>query len=156
IAKWEPQRREALELNGSRINALLASGQTQAGLEAAQALLKREIARVGEKHFDAASARGILAVGLMRAGRDADAIREFKLALPVLLAAVRDNADDDDATVVAGRSQRLQGIVEAYIKLSASTQLSSCDVAVDTFSLRMRSAAVPSSGRLPPPARVLP
>ena len=135
IAKWEPQRREALELNGSRINALFASGQIQAGLEAAQALLKREIARVGEKHFDAASARGILAVGLMRAGRDADAIREFKLALPVLLAAVRDNADDDDATVVAARSQRLQGIVEAYIKLLASTQSSSGDVAVDTFSL---------------------
>jgi CHAT domain-containing protein/tetratricopeptide (TPR) repeat protein len=135
IANWEPQRREVLELNGSRINALFASGQTQAGLDAAQALLKREIARVGEKHFDAASARGILAVGLMRAGRNTDAIQEFKLALPVLLAAARDNADDDDATVVAARSQRLQGIVEAYIKLLAGTQPSSGDVAVETFSL---------------------
>ena len=135
IAKWEPRRREVLELNGSRINAMFASGQTKAGLEAAQALLKREIARVGEKHFDAASARGILAVGLMRAGRDADSIREFKAALPVLLAASRENADDDDATVVAGRSQRLQGIVEAYIKLLANTQSASGDVAADTFSL---------------------
>jgi tetratricopeptide (TPR) repeat protein len=135
IAKWEPQRREVLELNGSRINAMFASGQTQAGLAAAQALLKREIARVGEKHFDAASARGILAVGLMRAGRDADAIREFKTALPVLLAASRENADDDDATVVAGRSRRLQGIVEAYIKLLANTQPASGDIAADTFSL---------------------
>jgi hypothetical protein len=93
--------------------------------------LKGEIARVGEKFRCGVRARH-LAVGLRR--RDADAIREFKLALPVLLA-VRDNADDDDATVVAARSQRLQGIVEAYIKLSASTQLSSGDVAVDTFSL---------------------
>ncbi len=135
IAKWEPRRREVLELNGSRINAMFASGQTQAGLAAAQSLLKREIARVGEKHFDAASARGILAVGLMRAGKDADAIREFKAALPVLLAASRENADDDDATVVAGRSQRLQGIVEAYIKLLANTQSASGDVAADTFSL---------------------
>jgi CHAT domain-containing protein len=135
IAKWEPRRREVLELNGSRINAMFASGQTQAGLAAAQSLLKREIARVGEKHFDAASARGILAVGLMRAGKDADAIREFKAALPVLLAASRENADDDDATVVAGRSQRLQGIVEAYIKLLANTQAASSDVAADTFSL---------------------
>jgi len=135
MANWEPQRREVLELNGSRINAMFASGQTQAGLAAAQALLKREIARVGEKHFDAASARGILAVGLMRAGKDADAIREFKIALPILLAASRENADDDDATVVAGRSQRLQGIVEAYIKLSANTQSASGDVAADTFSL---------------------
>lgn len=135
IAKWEPRRREVLELNGSRINAMFASGQIQAGLEAAQALLKREIARVGEKHFDTASARGILAVGLMRVGKDADAIREFKAALPVLLAASRENADDDDATVVAGRSQRLQGIVEAYIKLLANTQAAGNDVAADTFSL---------------------
>ena len=135
MAKWEPKRREVLELNGSRINAMFASGQTQAGLAAAQALLKREIARVGESHFDAASARGILAAGLMRAGRDADAIREFKAALPILLAASRENADDDDATVVAGRSQRLQGIVEAYIRLLAKTQAASGDVAAETFSL---------------------
>ena len=135
MAKWEPKRREVLELNGSRINAMFASGQTQAGLDAAQALLKREIARVGDKHFDAASARGILAAGLMRAGKDTDAIREFKAALPILLAASRENADDDDATVVAGRSQRLQGIVEAYIRLLANTQSASGDVAADTFSL---------------------
>jgi CHAT domain-containing protein len=135
IAKWEPGRREVLELNGSRIAAMFASGQTQAGLDAAQALLKREIARVGEKHFDTASARGILAAGLMRAGKDADAIREFRTALPILLAASRENADDDDASVVAGRSQRLQGIVEAYIRLLANTQSASGDVAADTFSL---------------------
>src|SRR5258705_2634628 len=135
IAKGERRRREGLELNGSRINAMFASGQTQAGLAAAQSLLKREIARVGEKHFDAASARGILAVGLMRAGKDADAIREFRVALPILLAASRENADDDDATVVAGRNQRLQGIVEAYIKLLANTQSASGDIAADTFSL---------------------
>lgn len=135
MAKWEPKRREVLELNGSRINAMFASGQTEAGLAAAQSLLKREIARVGETHFDAASARGILAAGLMRAGRNADAIREFKAALPILLAVSRENADDDDATVVAGRSQRLQGIVEAYVKLLANTQAASSDVAADTFSL---------------------
>lgn len=135
MAKWEPKRREVLELNGSRINAMFASGQTEAGLAAAQSLLKREIARVGEAHFDAASARGILAAGLMRAGRNADAIREFKAALPILLAASRENADDDDATVVAGRSQRLQGIVEAYIRLLATTQGASGNVAAETFSL---------------------
>ena len=135
MAKWEPQRREVLELNGSRINAMFASGQIQAGLAAAQSLLKREIARVGEKHFDAASARGTLATGLMRAGRDAEAIQEFRTALPVLLAASRENADDDDATIVAGRSQRLQGIVEAYIGLLARTQSASGNVAADTFSL---------------------
>ncbi len=135
IAKWEPRRREILELNGSRISAMFASGQTEAGLAAAQSLLKREIARVGEKHFDTAVARGILAIGLTRAGKNADAIREFRAALPVLLAASRENADDDDASVVAGRSQRLQTIVEAYIKLLASTESASGEIAADTFSL---------------------
>jgi hypothetical protein len=71
----------------------------------------------------------------MRAGKNADAIREFKVALPILLAASRENTDDDDATVIAGRSQRLQGIVEAYIKLLANTQAASGDIAADTFSL---------------------
>ena len=78
IAKWEPRQREKFDLNGSRISALYASGQVEAGLAAAQALLKREISRLGEKHFDTAIARGTIATGFMRAGKDADAVREFK------------------------------------------------------------------------------
>ena len=135
IAKWEPRRREALELNSMRINAMFASGQIEAGLAAAQSLLKHEIARVGENHFDTASARGTLAVGLARAGKNADAIREFRAALPILLAASRENADDDDASVTAGRSQRLQITVEAYINLLARTESASGEIAADTFSL---------------------
>jgi tetratricopeptide (TPR) repeat protein len=45
IAKWEPRRKEVLELNGSRITALYASGQIDAGLAAAQELVRREIGR---------------------------------------------------------------------------------------------------------------
>ena len=63
IAKWEPARRQVLELNGSRISALYASGQIEAGIAAAQELLKREVGRVGDEHFDTAAARGTLAVG---------------------------------------------------------------------------------------------
>src|SRR5882724_5223579 len=136
IATWEPARRQVLELNGSRINALFASGQTEAGLAAAQELLKREISRVGEKHFDTAAARGTLAVGYVYAGREADAIREFKAAIPVLMAASRENADDDDDTVTAARSQRLQTIVEAYIALLAkSNDNATGAVSLETFTL---------------------
>ena len=71
---------------GARIYSLYATGQIEAGLAAAQALLAREIKRVGEKHFDAAAARGTLAVGYARAGRDADAMREFRAAVPILMA----------------------------------------------------------------------
>ena len=136
IAGWEPQRRQTFELNGSRIYSLYASGQIEAGIAAAQALLKREIARVGEKHPVTASARGTLAVGYMRAGRDADAVREFKAAIPALMAAERENADDDDTTVVAARSERLRNTVEAYIGLLAKTQKDPAgDISVETFRL---------------------
>ena len=99
-----------LELNGSRIDALFASGQTEAGLAAAQALLKHEIARVGEKHFDyglgARHARGRAVCAPARTPtRSANSRRR----LPFLLAASRENADDDDTTVIAGAEPAAAG-----------------------------------------------
>ena len=129
------QRREVFELNGSRIVALYASGQVEAGIAAAEELVKRQTARTGEKSFDTAAARGVLAVGYARAGRDADAIHEFKAAIPVMMTAARENADDDDPTVVAARSVRLQRIVEAYIGVLARSANTSNEVAVETFAL---------------------
>jgi len=46
-------------------------------------------------HVDAAAARGTLAIGDGLAGRDADAIREFKAAIPILMSSSRENADDE-------------------------------------------------------------
>jgi CHAT domain-containing protein len=135
VAQWEPQRREVFELNGSRIAALYASGQLDAGIKAAQDLIKRQAARSGENHFDTASAHGTLAIGLMKAGRDQEATREFRTAIPIMLTAARENADDDDTTVVAARNQRLQTIVEAYIGLLARSQEKSGEIAVETFAL---------------------
>ncbi|HXQ84387.1 MAG TPA: CHAT domain-containing tetratricopeptide repeat protein [Xanthobacteraceae bacterium] len=135
IAQWTPERREVLELNSSRIVALYAAGQIDAGIAAAEALVKRETSRTSANSFDTAAAHGTLAVGYARAGRDADAIREFKTAIPVLMAAARENSEDDDPTVVATRNVRLQRIVEAYIGVVARGTNVSNDVAVETFSL---------------------
>ena len=107
IERWAPQQREAFQLNGSRIVTLYASGQVEAGIAAAEELVKRQTARTGDKSFDTAAARGILAIGYARAARDGDAVREFKASIPIMLAAAHENADDDDATVVAARSARL-------------------------------------------------
>ena len=134
MAQWPPQQREVFELNGSRIAALYASGQVEAGIAAATALLKQQTVRTGANSFDTAAAHGTLAIGYARAGRDADAIREFKTAIPVLMAA-RENADEDDPTVVAARSARLQRIVESYIGVLARGAVKSNDVAVETFAL---------------------
>jgi len=136
MAGWEAGRRQVLELNGSRIAALYASGQVDAGLAAAQELVKREVSRVGERHFDSAAARGTLAIGYGLAGRDADAIREFKTAIPVLMAAQHENADDEDDTVSAARGEQLQNNVEVYIGLLAKTQDRTTDtVALESFAL---------------------
>ncbi|HET8918233.1 MAG TPA: CHAT domain-containing tetratricopeptide repeat protein [Xanthobacteraceae bacterium] len=141
MAQWPPQQREVFELNGSRIAALYASGQVEAGIAAATALVKQQAARTGANSFDTAAAHGTLAIGYARAGRDADAIREFKAAIPVLMAATRENADEDDPTVVAARSARLQRIVESYIGVlargaaSSSSNAKSNDVAIETFAL---------------------
>lgn len=133
IANWEPQRRQIIELNPARILALYNSGQLDAGIAAAEQLVKKQIGRVGENHFDAASARGTLAVGLMRAKRDADAIREFKAAIPIMMTNANENADDENTSVVAARSQRLQTIVESYLLLLAKGTAK--DIGEETFSL---------------------
>jgi CHAT domain-containing protein/tetratricopeptide (TPR) repeat protein len=135
IAKWEPQRRQVFELNPSRILALYGSGQLDAGIAAAEQLVKKQVGRVGENHFDAASARGTLAVGLMRARRDAEAIREFKAAIPVMMASASENADDENTTVVAARTQRLQTIVESYLALLARAEGTGSSVGEETFGL---------------------
>jgi CHAT domain-containing protein/tetratricopeptide (TPR) repeat protein len=135
VAKWDPQRQQAFELNPSRILSLYASNQLDAGIAAAERLVKRQVERVGENHFDAASAHGTLAIGLMRAGRDGDAIREFKAAIPVMLANAQENADDEDTTLVAARSLRLQTVVESYFTLLARAQGATDAVGEETFSL---------------------
>ena len=156
MTNWDPERRQTFDLNGSRINSLYASGQIERGIAAAQALLKREVTRVGEKHYDTAIARGILAIGYMKANRDADAAREFRAAIPQLMAAARENADDENTTVVAARSDRLQNIVEAYITLLDRGQAGNGDeAAVETFALAdairgqsVQQALVASSARM--------
>lgn len=135
VANWEPQRRQVFELNPSRIMSLYAAGQLDAGIAAAEQLVKKQVGRVGENHFDTASARGTLAIGLMRARRDAEAIREFKAAIPIMMASGRENADDENTTVVAARSQRLQSIVESYFVLLARAEGTSGEVGEETFGL---------------------
>jgi hypothetical protein len=134
IAPWPQAQREAFALNGSRIAALYATGQTEAGVVAAEALVKRQTDRTGANSFDTANAQSMLAVGYARAERYADAVRVFQQALPVLMAGANET-DDDDPTLVAARSARLQRTVETYIAVLARKPELSKDVASETFGL---------------------
>ncbi len=136
ISSWDPQRRQIFELNGPRITSLYASGQITAGIAAAQELVTRQIAKVGEHHIDTAEARGMLGIGLAKSGRNAEAIEELKNAIPVLVAAARENANDDETSTVALRNLSLQDIVETYIGLlSRGAQSTSDEILGETFSL---------------------
>jgi CHAT domain-containing protein len=117
IANWDAKRREIFDLNGSRIFSLFASGQIERGIKAGERLVTRNVASVGENNTDTAFARGILAIGYMKAHRDADATREFRAAIPQLMAATRENVDDDNTSAIGARDERLRNIVEAYISL---------------------------------------
>jgi len=135
VSGWDRSARDAFMLNESRISALYAAGQVKAGVTDAEELLKRERARVGERHIDTASARATVALGYALAGRDVEAIREFKASVPVLLAAGNESASEDDATLVAARRQRLQSIVESYIDVLARSQSDMGQIAAETFAL---------------------
>jgi CHAT domain-containing protein/tetratricopeptide (TPR) repeat protein len=135
VAQWTPERRASYQLNTARIVTLYAAGQTEAGIALAEDLVKRQTARTGANSIDTASARAALAVGYARARRDADAIREFKAAVPLLLMLVHENADEDDVTLVAARSLRMQRVIESYIAVLARNAGTSNDAAAETFAL---------------------
>jgi CHAT domain-containing protein len=134
IAQWPPQQREIFELNGARILALYASGQIEAGIAAAEQWVKRKVARTGANSYETAVARGTLAGGYARAGRDTDALREFKMAIPVLIGGTGET-DEDDPTLLARRSARLQRSIESYISVLARNPTLSNNVAAETFEL---------------------
>ncbi len=135
MANWDAPRREVFDLDGTHISALYAAGQIDRGIASAEKLLKRNSARFGEGRYDTAIAHGILAIGYMRANRDVEATREFRAAIPVLLAAASETSDDS-ATLVAARSERLRNIVESYIALLDRGRSGDREAAaIETFTL---------------------
>jgi CHAT domain-containing protein len=132
IKGWEPKRRQGFELDSSRVYQHYSSGQVEAGIKAAEALLARATSRFGDNHPSVPISRGLLAVGLARAGRQADAIREFKAAVSQFEATTREDGQEDNEFAAAARTQGMQFIVEEYIALVARMQPSESEIA-ETF-----------------------
>jgi tetratricopeptide (TPR) repeat protein len=115
---WEPARREELTLSINQIATLYGTDNLAAGIAAAERLLQRQKGVYGEQNIETALARGMLAVGLAKARRDDEALREFKLAISVLLTTSRET-DSEDTLTAAAREQRAQIVIEAYMALLA-------------------------------------
>jgi CHAT domain-containing protein/tetratricopeptide (TPR) repeat protein len=132
---WEPARREGVVVTSEHIATLYNTDNLTAGIAAAERLLARQKTRLGEQHVDTALSRGLLGNGFARANRDADALREFKLAVPILMARSRET-DDDNPTVAAAREQRAQAIIESYVALLARMgRAAGADSAAESFRL---------------------
>jgi CHAT domain-containing protein len=131
---WDVARRENLRLNIGLVFTLYNTNNIDAGIAAAERLLARQRSLLGDQNPETAATRGLLAIGLARAGRDAEALREFRVAIPVLMSASRET-DSDDAIVAAAREQRAQMVIEAYIALLARTAPAREQAAIESFGL---------------------
>ena len=74
-------------------------------------------------------------MSLARANRAGEAVAEFRAAIPTLLAASRQNLDEDGATAVA-RENRVRMVVEFYLAvLARQPALAGADIGEETFGL---------------------
>lgn len=132
-AGWESDGRDFVRLTPARIYTLYNTGHIAAGVEQAREMIAYRKRRFGDSHPNYAIARGILAEGLARLGRDAAALEEFRAAIPALASLSR-SGEDDDSSTVAARHRQVRDIVEAYIALLARGP-ASVDTAAATYAL---------------------
>lgn len=117
---WPAERASGLRRSWSRIFTEYYTGDINGGIERAREFVAFQKARKGAAHYDTAMAQALLATGLTYARRDAEALVEFKQAMPVLLNNTHDDEEGDLTTRLAA-DNRLQSVAEANMALLART-----------------------------------
>jgi len=129
--------RAGSRVSSGRVLALARTGQAARSVDVANAILSATAARLGDRHFDTAMARGLAGVALAAAGQDAEAMAAFRAALPIITSSSR-QADTEESTS-ASRDFYIQTIVESYIVLLARAQgtpaAAGIDAGVESFRL---------------------
>ncbi len=115
---WPPRRSTGFRTSWSRVFVEYYTRNVEAGVELAREHLAFQRDKKGDQHYDTAMARAALASGLTYARRDAEALVEFQLAMPILLNRVRDD-EEGDATARLSADNRLLAVAEANIALLA-------------------------------------
>lgn len=128
-------------ISNGRVLALARTGQGTRAVEIASRIADTTHARLGERHFDTAMARGMAGVARAAAGQDAEAMAAFRTALPIITSSSR-QADTEESTS-ASRDFYIQTIVESYIVLLAKVQGTAMTAGIDagTESFRLADAA---------------
>jgi CHAT domain-containing protein len=130
--EWEQPRKDEIEVDVTRIVTYYNVNDVDRGIAAAKRLVSRQVTHFGEYHSETALARGMLAMGLVRAGHDTEALKEFKAATPILASSRDTQSEEDDAVGAAAREQRVQSVIESYIGLLARAGR---DGSIDAFQL---------------------
>jgi CHAT domain-containing protein len=137
VADKQDVARAGNRVASGRILALAYTGQAARSVDVATRVLDAAVARLGDKHFDTALARGMYGIALGAAGKDAEAVAAFRTAIPVIQSSSR-QADTEENTS-ASRDFYIQTIVENYIVLLARTQgtaaASGLDAGLESFRL---------------------
>ena len=118
VRDWPLERARAMRLSWSRIYAHYLTGDVSGGIALAREYVTFQKARKGAAHFDTSMARAILAAGLTYAGKDDEALVEFKHVMPLLLGSARDD-EEGDLTLRLAADSRLQAVAEANMSLLA-------------------------------------
>ena len=97
--------------------AELRAGEVESARDRATRAAENLTGRVGAKHYDAAEARGVLAIAIAAAGDHRKAATLFAESLPILLSRSRRSSDEN--VTRATRAVRRTEILEGYIGLLA-------------------------------------
>jgi CHAT domain-containing protein len=124
-------------ISNGRVLALARTGHGPRAVEVANRIAGATTARLGDRHFDTAMARGMAGVALAASGQDAEAMAAFRAALPIITSSSR-QADTEESTS-ASRDFYIQTIVESYIVLLARVQgtpvAGGIDAGIESFRL---------------------
>ena len=118
VVDWEPERRSRIQHGWARTFTDYFTGNMDHGIQSAREFVEIERKRKGDKHTDTAMARAVLAAGLGYAKQDAEALAEFRAAMPILHSATHEDEEGDLSTLLSA-DRRLQSVTEANLLVLA-------------------------------------
>jgi len=107
---------------------LVRTGQARRAVDRLAPMVGPLEQRLGPADAQVGEARGVLGVALVASGDRAGALREFRAALPVLLAS---SAGGSEGATLSLREQRLRAMAEVYV--SALASVGGADAVVEAF-----------------------
>ena len=123
--------------------ALAGVGRAAEAKPVAEAALQHSLKRVGDKHYNTAAARGVLALSLASLDQREPALNAFSKAVPILLS--RSRQSDDESSTQGASEQRLGLILESYIGVLAAIRGTELETKIDAAAEAFRIADVARS-----------